>query len=154
MAKYSLDITRTTASTTLALGIFQATATNPRRLKVYELNFGSDDTASDDNFKYVVDRVTGDGSLAGGTARTPRALDDADPASFFDAQDTAISTNPTIGNRAYPGKTLNQRASHRWVAAPGSELVCAATNNVGFAVLTPSASAAKKIHCGAFIEEL
>lgn len=154
MAKYGLDLKRTASSATLALGIAQATATNPRRLKLYQMNLGSDDAATDDTYKYVVDEVTADGGLAGGTAATPRPLDSADPAAFFDAQDTAISTNPTIGNRRY-AKTLNHRASHTWIASPGSEMVFPATNNNGFAVQTPTTTTAgKKVNAHCFIEEV
>jgi hypothetical protein len=152
MPRYGVDLKKTAASTTLAIGIVQATATLPRRLKVLQAIFGNDDTPADQNFKYVIDRVTADGSLAGGTSVTPNPLDPADAAAVFDAKDTNITTNPTVGVRllACP---LNSRATAIWQAAPGCELVSPATDNNGFAVQTPTVGATTKVNAHLIIEE-
>lgn len=152
MPRYGVDLKRTTASTTLALGIMQATATLPRRIKLCEAKFGSDGTPADTSFKYVIDRVTADGGLAGGSAVTPNPLDSADAAAVFDAQDTAISTNPTIGSRLLV-LALNTKATAIWQAAPGSELIAPATNNNGFAVQTPTAGSAVSVNAHCIVEE-
>lgn len=152
MARYGLNLKRTTASTTLALGIMQATATSPRRLKLYEMKIGSDGTPADQPFLFVVDRVTADGSLAGGSAVTPQPLDPADAAALFDAQDTAISTNPTIGSRLW-AIPLNQKATLLWQAMPGSELISPATNNNGLAIQTPTAGGSVRVFADCGVEE-
>lgn len=151
MGLYGVNLKRTAASSTLALGIMQATAT-PRRLKLKEMKLGSDGTPADVAFLFTVDQVTADGLLAGGTAVTPRPLDSADAAALFDAQDTAISTNPTVGNRLW-ACPLNQKATLLWQAMPGSELVSPATNNNGFAVLTPTAPGAVRVFADCIVEE-
>jgi hypothetical protein len=152
MPRYGVDLKRTTASTTLALGVMQATATLPRRLKLCEVKFGSDGTPADNAFKYVIDRVTAQGSYAGATGVTPSPLDSADAASVFDAGDTGISTNPTIGARLLVA-ALNQRATFLWQAAPGSELLSPATDNTGFAVQTPTAGGAVAVNAHCIVEE-
>jgi hypothetical protein len=152
MPRYGVDLKRTTASTTLALGVMQATATLPRRLKLCEAKFGCYDTAADNVFRFVIDRVTAQGSYAGSSAVTPSPLDSADAASVFDAGDTGISTNPTIGARLL-SIPLNQRATCIWQALPGSELVSPATDNTGFAVLTPTASGALLVNAHCIVEE-
>lgn len=152
MPRYGVDLKRSTASSTLALGVIQATVTLPRRLKLLEAKFGSDGAVADTSFLYTIDRVTGDGSIAGGTAVTPNPLDPADAAAVGDAQDTGISTNPTIGARLF-SLPINQRNTAIWQAAPGSELVAPATNNNGFAVQTPTAGGAVRVFASCVIEE-
>lgn len=138
MPKYAVKLART-ASTTLAVGVIQSTATTPGRIKVYDLIVGSEASPADNVFLYTLDKVTAQGSLAGGTAVTPQKLDEADRAALADALDTNITTNPTIGGRLLT-IPLNQRATMRWVAPPGGELVSPATDNTGFALQTPTAS--------------
>jgi len=152
MPRYGVNLKRTTASSTLALGVMQATATLPRRLKLLEVKCGTIGTPADTAFEYVVDRVTADGSIAGGSALTPQPLDPADAAAVFDAQDTAISTNPTIGTRLL-NIPLNTKATAIWQAAPGSELISPATNNNGFAVQTPTAGSAIGVNAHCIVEE-
>lgn len=152
MPRYGVNLKRTSASSTLAIGIMQATATLPRRLKLLEVKFGTSGTPADTAFEYVIDRVTADGSLAGGTSVTPQPLDSADAAAVFDAQDTAISTNPTIGVRLL-SLALNTKATAIWQAAPGSELVSPATNNTGFAVQTPTAGSSIAVQAHCIVEE-
>lgn len=152
MPRYGVDLKRTAASTTLALGVMQATATLPRRLKLCEAKFGNDDTPADQNFKYVIDRVTALGAYTGSSAVTPNPLDSADAAAVFDAGDTAISTNPTIGARLIV-IALNSRATAIWQAAPGSELISPATDNTGFAVQTPIAGATTRVNAHCIVEE-
>lgn len=139
MAKYSLELNRT-ASTSLSAGFFQATATSPRRLKIYDWIFGCEATPADNPFLWSVNRVTAAGSPAGGSAVTPAPLDLADAASLFDATE-GPTTDPTVSATRLLSIALNQRATFRWVAAPGGELISPATDNLGFAVMTPTSSA-------------
>ena len=81
--------------------------------------------------EFDVSRITANGT---GTAVTPVALDPADAAaaSTANANYTAEPTVTASSSGFYVG--INQRASYRWVAAPGSELVAPATANNGFTV--------------------
>ena len=137
MAKYAAEMNRT-AHATLGVGDIEADATTPRRQKLYDLFLGSEATPADNAFLWVVDKVTAPGLEAGSTV-TPTALDPADAAALADVLEN-LTTNPTVGAR-YISIPLNQRATFRWVAAPGSELIAPASADNGFIILTPTQSA-------------
>jgi hypothetical protein len=72
--------------------------------------------------------MTADGT---GSAITPNALDPADAAAAGTAK-ANYTVEPTVtANSSVFYVGVNQRASYRWVAAPGSELVYPATANNG-----------------------
>jgi hypothetical protein len=122
MAKYSLIAQRTASATLAILGI-QAPATNMRRIKIYDLDFGSEATPADVAILWQLQRSTTAGTWS--TAVTV-------------GQSTS-TTDPTLTANALPLTIpLNQRASFRWVAAPGSEIVIPATASNGIAVRTPT----------------
>lgn len=114
-----------------------AQTTSLRRIKIYDLTFGTLGTPADQTYEWDISRQTAAGTS---TAVTPLALDPADAAAFtvgsanFSAEGTITATSSVF----YLG--TNQRASYRWVAAPGSELVGPATNLAGLAIRTRSAS--------------
>ena len=117
----------------------------PRRGKIYDLLIGTNGTPADNFVEWDVSRVTtGSTSAAAGTLVTPQPLDAADAAATSVA--TVNSTgSPTISvqNVWYVG--VNQRASYRWVAAPGSELVWPATSSNGFALRARSGAYASTV---------
>ena len=93
---------------------------------VYDYNVGTVTAPADNIFEQLIMRVTDAGT---GAAVTPSPLDVADTASIFDATDTfTIDPTTTAELLRIP---LNHRASYRWVAAPGGELVWPATANNG-----------------------
>ncbi len=103
-------------------------ATTLRRAWVYDVMFGADGTPADNSMTYKVDRQTDVGT---GTAAAAAALD---------VPDAAALITETVNNTIEPTVTastqlieipVNQRASYRWVAAPGGELVVPATNVAG-----------------------
>lgn len=137
MANYSVKLART-ASTTASLGTVVADATRPRRGKVYDLVLGSEASPADNAFLYTVQRCTAAGTS---TAVTPQPLDPADAATEFDAGENH-TVEPTYTSNAFVLRiALNQRATFRWVAAPGGELVYPATASNGFGIQTPTSSA-------------
>ncbi len=72
MAKYAQEFNRT-ASTSLATGsIVSSSGTSARRGKLYDLMFGSEDTPADNAFRWIVGRVTAEGT---NTNVTPKPLD-------------------------------------------------------------------------------
>lgn len=137
MGKYSVEMQRT-ASNTLSVGNITSDATTPRRLKLFDLMFGAEGTPADNPFLWQVQRCTTAGTAS---AVTPQPIDPADAAALFDAAENH-TVDPTLtANAILLNIPLNQRASFRWVASPGSELVVPATANNGLAVRTPTSSA-------------
>ena len=104
------------------------TATTLRRGKIYDLLIGTNGTPADNFMEWDISRVT---AASTATVVTPQPLDSADQAAIAIASANS-STHGTISiqNIFYVG--VNQRASYRWVAAPGSELVWPATSSNGF----------------------
>lgn len=129
-----------TNGSTASAGTQQATATNYtgallglttqttlRRGKVYDLLIGTNGTPADNFVEWDISRVT---AASTATTITPQPLDSADQAAVAIVTANS-STHGTISlqNLLYVG--VNQRASYRWVAAPGSELVWPATSSNG-----------------------
>jgi len=136
MAKYAIDYQRT-ASTTGSVGSIVADATRPRRIKLYDLMFGSEATPADAALLWTLQRCTAAGT---GTSVTPQALDPADAATEADAAENhTIEPTYTAGGILL-NIPLNQRATFRWVAAPGGELVAPATAANGFGLQTDTIS--------------
>jgi hypothetical protein len=118
----------TTSYKTLLIALAQTSGL--RRFRVIEFIFGTDGTAADNSMVCDVSRATADGTS---TSVTPTKLDPADgsPSLIMTANHTA---EPTVtATSRVSGWGFNQRATQRWVAFPGKELVAPATNNAGFA---------------------
>lgn len=105
------------------------------RFWIYDLMFGTDGTPADNAIDWDVSRQTAAGTS---TATTPNALNPADAAASTvgSANFTAEGTVTASSSVFFLG--VNQRASYRWVAAPGSELIAPATNLAGFAMRAKS----------------
>jgi hypothetical protein len=124
-----------------------AASSNPRRGKLYDVMFGTLGTPADQTYAFQIERQTAVGT--GGSTAGPEPLDPADTnlTSVCVANPTA---NGTLSTPVfYLG--INQRASYRWVAAPGSELVWPATASNGFALQMASASGGTAVTTGAFL---
>jgi hypothetical protein len=136
MAKYAVELQDTLGSAT-TLGAIRCNATTVRRAKLYDLIFGSEATPADAAILFTATRVdaTGQGTA---TSVTPAPLDPADAAALtaalenYTAEPTNYATVPLLS------VALNQRASFRWVAAPGGELVIPATANHSIGFRTPT----------------
>lgn len=137
MANYAVEYNRT-ASNTASLGSIVADSTRPRRGKIYDIVFGSEATPADNAFRYILQRCTAAGTS---TAVTPQPLDPADAATEADAGENHTIEPTYTANAILLAVALNQRATFRWVASPGGELVYPATAANGFGVQTPTSSA-------------
>lgn len=152
MANFGVNMTRT-ASATLSVGTLTAAASNPRRYKLYDWGFGAaEGTVGDGVFEWEIQRCTAVGTATAVTI--PSALDPGDT----QAATTVCNQNHTVdatvtANQVVFGMGLNQRASFRWVPAPGKELIIPATASNGFAFRTPIASAAVACRFQTFFEE-
>lgn len=137
MANYAVPLNRT-ASTTASLGSIAADATRPRRGKFYDIIFGSEASPADNAFLYVLQRFTAPGTS---TAVTPTTVDPGDAATESDAGQNH-TVEPTYTAGLILGRfPVNQRATYRWVANPGCELVYPATASNGIGIATPTSSA-------------
>ncbi len=125
MAAYSVFGTKGTTSVRAILTAV-STITLPRRVTVYDYMVGAFTAPADAVFEQNLVRVTSDGTA---TTVTPSPLDTADPVA--QATGNELTTiEPTIGVNLMQ-VSLNHRATYRWVAAPGSELISPATDNNG-----------------------
>jgi len=131
MPKYAADGQAANTASTSIMGV-DAGAT-ARRVKVYDLIVGSDATPADNAAEYNLQRYTVDGTP--GTAVVPKPLDFADPAALADAGEGVYTIEPTYtADEIMLNWSQNQRATFRWVAAPGGEIVCPATADSGVGV--------------------
>ena len=137
-AKYSASGSQTLTTTAVtALGLTAATA-SLRRAFISEFIIGDVGTPADNVVLHTAQRVTAAGTA---TAVTPTKLDPADAAS-----DTVAGENHTVEPTYTASEEvfeipLNTRATFRWVAAPGYEIVIPATNAAGVAWKALHASA-------------
>lgn len=132
------------------LSLNAASGTALRRLKVYDLLIGTDGTPADNAMNWDVSRMTAAGTA---TAMTPNPLDPADGAALTVAN-ANYTIEPTVtANSQLFGVGINQRASHRWVAAPGSEIVVPAVNLAGLVIRAKSAGYTQTATTMALFEE-
>lgn len=136
MAKYAVELNRT-ASTTLEVGSVTVDAVTPRRFKIYDMVLGAEATPADTVYLWQVQRCTTQGTATG---VTPTALDPADAAALFDAAENHTINGTLTAGQILLSIPLNQRATFRWVAAPGGELIAPATASNGMGLLTPTAT--------------
>jgi hypothetical protein len=125
--KYALVGTGTVGTNKSIIGMTAAATIRPA---IYDIVLGCAATPLDLAGRFAVARFTAAGTS---TAVTPLALDPGNPASLA-AGGSNHSAEPTYtagGILLQFG--LNQRATFRWVAAPGGELIAPATaaNGIG-----------------------
>jgi hypothetical protein len=126
-----------TASTTASLGSMTSDATRARRARLYDVMFGSEATPADAAILWQIRRCSAAGTSTG---VTPQNLDAASFTTEFDAG-TNHTIEPTYTANAYMlSVPLNQRATFRWVAAPGGEIVIPATASNGVGIETDTIS--------------
>jgi len=112
------------------INLAAASATALRRIRIHEYVFGTDGTPADNAMTWDVSRTTAAGT---GTAGVVVPLDAADSA-FLGVATINYTAEPTVtANSSLWASGMNQRATHRWVAYPGQELVIPATNLAGIA---------------------
>ncbi len=123
--KYGFSGSITAAATKSVWSIVGTSAVRPA---IYDLLLGSNATPADNSSEWMLLRCTAAGTS---TSVTPEKVDSGDPAA------TAVcgknhSAEPTYGTVSLLDIALNQRATFRWVAAPGSEFKAPATAANGF----------------------
>lgn len=140
----------TTYRTLVLVGVGNATVTsgapsggapspyNPRRGKVYDILIGTNTTPADNVLTFDMSRLTVMNSTATtgytgavSSVSSAFALDVADGLiQAFAVANSSVEAQNTYSNSLW-SVGINQRASYRWVAAPGSEMVYPATSSAG-----------------------
>lgn len=133
MKRYSVTGAMALIAGDSVIGVHASATVRPR---IYELFLGSSGTPADYSATFILQRTNT--STGTKTAATPEALDSADPAAVATAGYN-YTAEPTAGN-AMLRFAMNMRATPRWVAAPGSELVIPASANVGATLLCNAVS--------------
>ena len=122
------------------------------RPKIYDLLFSHGSAPADTVLRWELTRRTAAGSVAE-DAIGENPLDPGSPASLCTAFEE-LTVGPTITAASQLlDFDLNQRATFRWVAAPGSELIVAATAAAGVVVNAASASYTGISRCTLLWEE-
>jgi hypothetical protein len=133
MPIYDLQLKRT-AHASQSVGNITAPGSGMRRGWIWDLNFGCEGDAADNEFLWRFQRCTSAGTR---TAVTPIARDPADAACAMTAGENH-SAEPTYTanneNKEFP---INQRVTYRWQVDEKCGLVIPATANNGIGVLTP-----------------
>lgn len=123
--RYGVIGTQNAAASVTIATIRSTTAIRPR---VFYITIGSAATPADQANNMHILRFTNDG---GGTAFTPNALDEGDPAAAAAAV-VDHTTEPTYSaNSQLLSISFNTRANFQWYANPGAELVAPATADNG-----------------------
>lgn len=131
MPRYQATFTKTGSDSVRQLMELLSGAT-VQRIKVYAFTIGCV-VSADNNFSYVVRRVTGS---ATGTALTPGKNDPNDAAArssakhLITADHASFNSSPDEVYRA----PMNQRATFQWMSSEGRELVSAAVNANGISL--------------------
>jgi hypothetical protein len=124
MARRAAADGQTPAGTNLT--ILELIAATTTRGWLYDILVGSDATPADVATEYNMIRGTVSGT---GTTVTPRVLDPGAPAALLSAKQGTFTGQTKTANSSLLNIALNQRATFRWVAAPGGELVVPATTD-------------------------
>lgn len=139
MAKYSASGNNTLTSTPgdTCLSLVGITATL-RRSYTYELIMGNEGTPADNVLNWVVQRATAEGTA---TEVVPTRLDLADAESDMNVGENHTGEPTYTATEEILEFPLNTRATFRWVAAPGSEIITPSTNEAGYGIVAFHAAA-------------
>lgn len=128
MAKYGAKGSSTASAVPrTALTIVQGATTV--RAKLYDILMGCPATPADAQLTYTLQRFTAAGTP--GTTPTPEPLDGGDAAANCTCG-VAHTAEPTYAGASPLELPLHQRASHRWVARQGGEIVLIKTAANGY----------------------
>ena len=152
MARYSASGSQNLpASSTPITALTIASQSTVHRNIIYDIVIANVGAPADLVTLHTIQRITAVGTA--GSAVTPSLLDIADRAS-----QSAVGENHS-SEPTYTSATelleipLNHRATFRWVAAPGGEIITPATNNAGIGAKAAHASASTEWRVGCLWEE-
>lgn len=138
MARYLAFGNNTLASAQDTALTVLSDATTAHRTKTYELICADEGTPADNVLLWTLQRCTAEGTATG---VTPTNVDPGDRAAQANVGENHTVEPTYTSNEELLEFALNTRATFRWVAAPGGELVCPATANNGWGMGSLHASA-------------
>ena len=148
---YSIGVSAAVGSASYPqLAIGHTAATPTIRPKIYEFDFGSHATPADQASEVNITRYT-TAAPTGGTTPTAAVLDPGDPAAV--AITYANATGGCTMSTVLFTIAVNQRASFRWVAAPGKEFVIPATQYNGAGIQVTAQTTAYNVDDTLYWEE-
>jgi hypothetical protein len=134
------------------LTLFDPAATPTRRGRIFDFVVGSDDTPADQACRLLIGRITAVGTE--GSGWTPVNIDPGGPAGEYDAGVGTFGGEPTYtASKNLITFSLNQRATFRWCAVPGGELMMAATQNNGAGLKSSASTSTQAYEATVFHEE-
>lgn len=134
ISRYAATGLCTSGSNKTALSLTGGTGV---RFAVYDAWFSSVTTPADVAIRVAIMRISAEGT---NTTVTPTALDSADPASEVDAGENHSAEPTYTAGTEILDNSFNQRATLRWVAVPGGEIVVPASSGAGLGFKTLSVS--------------
>jgi len=152
MEKFHAHGTAASGTNKVIWNQFNPAATPTSRSRIYDITCGSVATPADQACRFQVHRSTAVGTEDAGF--TPVNLDSGGPAGACDTGIGFTGGQPTLtASKQLLTFSINQRATFRWVAAPGGELICAATQNNGAALNSLSSTSTQAHESSVFFEE-
>ncbi len=118
-------------------GQFELQGATTVRGQIYDLLFGHSGTAGDNVIRWELGRVTT--TLSTGSVVAPNNLDSDGVAALSAVDDDLTVIAGEVAGSQMLEVVLNQRATFRWVAAPGGEIRTPAVATSGTLVLASSA---------------
>lgn len=152
MEKFHAHGTAASGTNKAIWNLFNPAATPTGRARIYDLTIGSVATPADQACRFQIGRTTAVGTEDAGF--TPVNLDSGGPAGAYDSGIGFSGGQPTkTANKELLTASINQRATFRWVAAPGGELIMAATQNNGACLNALSSTSTQAHESSVFFEE-
>lgn len=149
MSKMYTQYGPTAAGTTqTAVNIIGSTSIRPM---INEANFGVSTTPADQTYQACLTKFTAVGTA--GSSPTPAPLDPGDVACVSTSGITHSGEPTYAATDDRFSLFLNQRASYRWVAQDGREIVGPATANNGIAARNKLSSASMTMGCTIMFRE-
>lgn len=134
------------------VNLFHSAATPTNRGRIVEVIVGSVATPADLAADFLLNRSTAVGTE--GSGLIPNNLDPGGPAGDIDSGLGVYSAEPTYtAAKQLLAFQLNQRATFRWIAAPGFELMMTATQNNGAGLYTVTSTSTQAHGATIFHEE-
>ena len=152
MARYSASGSQNLASSAITTLNIASQSTAHRNI-IYDIVIGNVGAPADLVTLHTIGRVTAASTEAAGTTVTPTALDFADRAAQSKVLEDCTTEPTYTANQELLEVPLNHRATFRWVAAPGGELITPATDNNGLGLKAIHATADTVFRMGAMWEE-
>ena len=150
MARYSASGSQNLASSAITALTIAAQSTVHRNI-IYDITIGNVGAPADLVTLHTIQRITAVGTA--GASVTPTLLDIADRASQSAVGENHSSEPTYTSSTELLEVPLNHRATFRWVAAPGGEIITPATNNAGIGAKAIHASATTEWRVGCMWEE-